>query len=297
MAQGRERPLFDEIQRCVYAMTTTMEELVSLLGSSYTAPAEGAKEDDSSHSEEDQQRFMNLFDEQSDDRSQPSIAFPSLSLDRDTLQEEGTKEESRSKDEVQHHTAGLLAREISLHEPEEFHLVPSVILENFFSAFDTLVDARILVYSKILRSHARSLAECRDESIDANASLNAVEYKLKTLLEIGTNLTAEKVVTNFSIQPSFDRNDVQDGDEITIPITMEARINQLQIPSPHDGVVANIPLDFKADGVIKGERISAGSSSGLFSSSAHINRANFRPATAAQRHSRYVVFVFLPNSF
>ena len=306
MAQSRDRPIFDEVQHRFDTMTTTMEELVSLLGSSYTSSTEGDSKDDSSHQEEDQLRFTNLFDAaQSDETTAPSIAFSSLSLDRDALQEQDdAKESSKSKDEVQHDTASLLARTMSLHETEEFHLVPSVILENFFSAFDTLVDARIAVYSKILSSHALSLAECNDDysNNDANASLRAVEYKLQTLLHIGTNLTADKVVTNFTIQPSYDAsNQGKDTNEITIPITMEAHIEQLHIPSPVDGLVASIPLDFKADGVIKGEffrnwssssgEIRAPASPALISRQKHaILRTVFR---ASSHHVSHILF---PNA-
>jgi hypothetical protein len=256
MAGTADHPSLEQTEPSPTAMKAAITQLLPRLGSSYSKGAEQhsvTEETGPLHSEESR----NCWGVES---SLLAVDFPSLSLARDEFDHDFTVA-SRSKGEVQVHASSLLARQLLVTDPSEFHRVPVVMLENLFAAFDTLVDARILVYSKILRSHARSLARCNDanNSNDASTGLMAVEYKLKTLLEIGTSLSADSFATKFSVSSiaTVDGTKAEvasDGSSIIIvPITIEAHIADLHVHSPVEGLAATIPLTFQAEGSITGK--------------------------------------------
>jgi hypothetical protein len=128
------------------------------------------------------------------------------------------------------------------------------MLENVYSSFDMLVDARVLAYSKILGNHARTLAESHREDSDGDYSgTRVLEYKLKTLLEIGTSIHADSVITTFTAGKDH-RIEEKDGfTEITTPITMNVEIRDLHMPCADSGSSANLRLCFNAAGTLKGE--------------------------------------------
>jgi hypothetical protein len=180
-------------------------------------------------------------------------SFPLLSLDHSHL----AGQKRNSKSEVQVQVSKLLLRPVRIDvgtEKEFLEEIPGLMLENLYASLDVLVDARINVYSKILRSHGLSLAKCNDAPNCRSSGVMAVEYKLKTLLQIGTNLSADSVETKFSVPPNSKATiSNKNRLELTLPILMEAFVRDLSIPSPDDGKKAKLPLAFNALGAITGK--------------------------------------------
>jgi hypothetical protein len=197
--------------------------------------------------------LIDFFSVEKCDFERKHSSFPLLSLDHTHL----AGQKRNSKNEVQVQVSKLLLRPVTIDvetEKEFLEEIPGLMLENLYASLDVLVDARINVYSKILRSHGLSLAKCNDAANCPSSGVMAVEYKLKTLLEIGTNLSADSVETKFSVQPNS-KATISDENrlELTIPILMEAFVRDLNIPSPDDGEKAKMSLSFNAPGTITGK--------------------------------------------
>ena len=167
-----------------------------------------------------------------------TVSVPCLSLDKDNhdhFSTSATAESSqRPRDEAKSQASCLLARHICWNalqdDPALMDQLPKLLLENLYSALDVLVDARISVYSKVLQSHAIAMAQS-NTSRD-NSQRQAIEFKLQSLLEIGTHLSASGISTSFSV-PAGAIPKVQEPDgRVTLPIILEARVHELAIPNP-----------------------------------------------------------------
>jgi hypothetical protein len=180
-------------------------------------------------------------------------SFPLLSLDHTNL----AGHKRKSKNEVQGQVSNLLLRPVTIdleNEKEFLEEIPGLMLENLYASLDVLVDARINVYSKVLRSHGLALAKCNDAANCSSSGVMAVEYKLETLLEIGTNLSSDSVETKFSVQPNSKATTSDENRlELTIPILLEAFVKDLNIPIPDVAEKAKLPLTFNAPGTITGK--------------------------------------------
>jgi hypothetical protein len=233
-------------------MNETFLKLTSLLGHSWQA---GREEDSTPGRQQDQakQSLKEMFDEEHAKSWEHSSSFPSFSLDHaKQLKIEG----SQTKEEVQIQASALLAQPIHVDvsggckEPES---IPNVMMENVYSSFDKLVDARILAYSKILGNHWLTLAESHWKGSvgdDLCSGAQVIEYKLKTLLEIGTNIYADSAASTFTIDGDHQIEERDGWTEITYPISMKVEINDLRLPCSESH---NIKVSFEAPGTIQGE--------------------------------------------
>jgi hypothetical protein len=236
-------------------MTETMVKLAELLGHSCQA---GSTEESPPAKEEvdDRKHLRDVFHETPAEGRQcnDTSRFPSFSLDHVSHLK---RDDAQSKEEVQMLASALLSQSVDIDVIEnstELEFIPRMMLENVYSSFDTLVDARVLAYSKILGNHSRTLAESHREDSDEDYSgTRVLEYKLKTLLEIGTSIYADSVITTFT--PGKDhRIEEKDGfTEITTPITMNVEIRDLHMPCADSGSSANLRLCFNAAGTLQGE--------------------------------------------
>lgn len=94
------------------------------------------------------------------------------------------------------------------------------MLDNLASSFLTLTDARLRAYISILARHGVSLSACPALSEEEQKEgVFAVERKLETLIEIGTGLTIDNMVTFFRLE-------VSDGDsDLVTPLVMETTMD------------------------------------------------------------------------
>jgi hypothetical protein len=185
------------------------------------------------------------------------VTFPSFSLEHAKHLQ---REDAQSKEKIQMQASSLLSSRAAADILDESSLggekTPRVILSNLYSSFDKLVDARILAFSKILGGHGLTLAQSQDDLSaegDFAASNKVLEYKLKTLLEIGTSIYADSVTTTFT--PTNDQKVVDNGDSmiISIPSTLKVEINNLHLPCSASGEAAQFLVIFEAPGMIEGE--------------------------------------------
>jgi hypothetical protein len=239
-------------------MADALHKLVPLLGTSYAVEAEEEPEEQNEPCNNGKSiQVVNLFGNVRTS-TKMSTSFPSFSLDHDDYQYNRSK--CYSKEEVQMQASALLSRPISLESEaiqDVLQRIPRIMLENVYSSFDVLVDARLNVYSKVLRSHGWSLAQCNDGmEDDACSGVKAVEYKLKTLLEIGTSIYADSVETKFSVETDAVAKTTkldEGGIEIQLPICMETFVHALHIPSTTDSShAASLPLCFRTTGSVSG---------------------------------------------
>jgi hypothetical protein len=254
-------------------MESTLTQLVSRLGTCACASATTTPSASTATSGglSDFFSFPNPNPNPSEEHRNP-CSFPLLSLDHAHLMDLGGGQHKRNskstKAQVQSQASKLLLRQVTIDaqtETQFLNEIPGLLLDNLYASLDVLVDARMHVYSKILASHSLSLAnaQCRK-----NADM-AVEYKLKTLLQIGTSLSADAVETKFSVVPwkattNNTTTNTTTGDlELTIPILMETFVRDLNIPSPTTTTTTNadddgetsstkLPLSFSAPGSIIG---------------------------------------------
>jgi hypothetical protein len=238
-------------------MIETIHALASLLGNSCKAGSEGSSSEEPKRS---QKVFKELFADESESgkRTTKSLCtFPSFSLDHTAHIK---RDDSQSRKEVQMQASRLLSEPMSVDVIENalgLESMPHLMLENLYSSFDRLVDARILAYAKILGSHRLSLSEFRSDDADGEEAFSTgaqvPEYKLKTLLEVGTNIYADSVVTTFI--PGDDHQVEEKGGlcEVTTSITMKVEIHDLHMPCNEIGNIAKLPVSFSAGGTIRGE--------------------------------------------
>eukprot|EP00538_Stauroneis_constricta_P011214 CAMPEP_0119546484 /NCGR_PEP_ID=MMETSP1352-20130426/887_1 /TAXON_ID=265584 /ORGANISM="Stauroneis constricta, Strain CCMP1120" /LENGTH=627 /DNA_ID=CAMNT_0007591195 /DNA_START=228 /DNA_END=2111 /DNA_ORIENTATION=+ len=194
-----------------------LERIASTLGASYSCEAcDGHRLDDGSNLADELLRVAHHQQQQPQQQSthmraphQPSAitaSLPCLSLDSEVCAS------SNERSDIKLHAAALLSRPITASATNELQHMPQTLLENIYSSFDVLVDARIRVYTRVLSSHGlllRSEGRSRNDGVKRDNDNNnheqhkclgtkAIEYKLRTLLEIGTTLSADKVSTKFA---------------------------------------------------------------------------------------------------
>lgn len=225
-----------------------------------------------------------------------TLTFPSFSLQH--LCEESSVDRKRhaspSREEVQAKASSLLSRPVvvtidtlqggELSSSSSLSSPQQMILQNILESFDQLVDARIRAYSKILRNHYLSLASVKWNNNDtsgglqysSNGGVQIVEYKLRTLLEFGTNISFGSITTTFTPRTMTEDEEELGGGAsasssassslpVLFTVTIEPiqfssfpskdRAHQetspfLQLPS---SVFPNKKLSFQAPGFIHGE--------------------------------------------
>lgn len=81
--------------------------------------------------------------------------------------------------------------------------LPHQMLENLAGSFLTLADARLRAYISILARHGVSLSSCPALSGDEQKEgVLAVQRKLETLIQVGTGVTIDNMVTFFRVDES-----------------------------------------------------------------------------------------------
>jgi hypothetical protein len=186
-----------------------------------------------------------------------AVTFPSFSLEHAKHLQ---RDDAQSKEKIKMQASSLLASRMAADVFDESSLggekAPHVILSNLYSSFDKLVDARVLAFSKILGGHGLTLVKSQDDLSSAGdfaASSKVLEYKLKTLLEIGTSIYADSVSTTFASTDDPKVVDNVDTMIISIPSALKVEINHLHLPCSASGEAAEFPVSFEAPGVIEGE--------------------------------------------
>ena len=131
--------------------------------------------------------------------------------------------------------------------------VPSMMLKNLAGSFALLVDARLRAYATILARHGVALAESSEVPEDHKEEATcAVERKLASLLDVGSRMTINNMVTNFHSRPTLGMSScVGDAVEaIMIPLVMSALLD-ITIPKVNSGH-ERVTVSLQASGVISG---------------------------------------------
>ena len=159
-----------------------------------------------------------------------SLSYPSFSLTHQHHNHhQPVDASSPSREEVQLKASACMAQQVRLQKGESksndaFQDVPCRMLENILDSFDHLVDARLHQYSKVLRNHGQSLS---------TAGQQIVEYKLRTLLEIGTSISFGKISTKFTATNEEAKTTEDSTTTVTeLPITLTVEIDSLQFHPP-----------------------------------------------------------------
>lgn len=128
--------------------------------------------------------------------------------------------------------------------------VPMTMLKNLAASFSSLVDARLRAYTTILARHGVALAVSPDGEHKQEA-ICAVERKLDSLMDIGSRITIDNIVTNFQPQSKLAMTRTVDGvEEIMMPLIMSAVIG-LSVPRESDGQ-ERVTIPIQASGAIVG---------------------------------------------
>jgi hypothetical protein len=117
------------------------------------------------------------------------------------------------------------------------------MLENILDSLDHLVDARLHQYSKVLRNHGKSLSTTGQQ---------IVEYNLRRLLEIGTNISFGSISTDFTAT----RDESATADAAGLPIVLTVEIDSLQLlhSSTEHRHRLKQTISFRAPGKIQGKK-------------------------------------------
>lgn len=131
--------------------------------------------------------------------------------------------------------------------------VPTTILKNLAGSFALLVDARLRAYITILARHGKALSESPQvPEENREEATRAVERKLAGLLDIGSRMTIDNMVTNFHPRPKLGiTSDVGDGiGALMIPLVMSAVLD-ITIPKVDSGH-ERVTVSLQAAGAISG---------------------------------------------
>jgi hypothetical protein len=187
-----------------------------------------------------------------------SISYPSLSLTHPPVAKAGTSTESSGAsplhEDIRVKASTCMSQPVNfVKEPTEysFKQVSRHMLENFLDSFDQLVDARIRQYSKVLSNHGLSL-------LSASGRADIVEYKLRTLLEIGTNITLGSISIKFENTTSLNVAHRTTEKCAVIPVMLTVEIDSLQFHPRYRSCQNNYKrhrnkLTFHAPGSIHGK--------------------------------------------
>jgi hypothetical protein len=188
-----------------------------------------------------------------------SISYPSLSLTHPPGEAGSTTESSFAsslREDIRVKASGCMSQPVKVQQPSEgsFKTVARIMLENFLDSFDQLVDARIRQYSKVLSNHGLSL-------LSASGRADIVEYKLRTLLEIGTNISFGSISIKFENTTSINVTTTTTSEKrAVIPVMLKVEIDSLQFHPPNPSCHNNLKrhrnkLTFHAPGIIQGKPI------------------------------------------
>lgn len=144
--------------------------------------------------------------------------------------------------------------DVACHNVSKPCQVPTAMLNNLAASFRLLVDARLRAYTSILARHGVSLAispevEHRQEAVEA------VERKLENLLDIGSRISINNMVTSFQPQSKLGiSRTCEDGtEEIMMPVLMSAVLD-ITIPD-EDDFHERIAVSLQATGAIAGTSV------------------------------------------
>eukprot|EP00541_Cyclophora_tenuis_P008771 CAMPEP_0116567832 /NCGR_PEP_ID=MMETSP0397-20121206/15245_1 /TAXON_ID=216820 /ORGANISM="Cyclophora tenuis, Strain ECT3854" /LENGTH=423 /DNA_ID=CAMNT_0004094905 /DNA_START=18 /DNA_END=1289 /DNA_ORIENTATION=+ len=129
---------------------------------------------------------------------------------------------------------------------------PQLVLENLASSFLVLVDARLRAYITILARHGVSFSECPGLSLEEQEEgVLAIERKLATLIEIGTSVVIQNMVTSFTALLHQEPKAVVDGKRTSLPIGMETTMDVF-VPSSLSNKQTNVTFSSRATGTLSG---------------------------------------------
>lgn len=159
-----------------------------------------------------------------------SLSFPSLSLTHHPERQNGEEVPSPTREEIKIKASACMSQLITENDPSLRSLERDIsrrLLENILDSFDQLVDARISQYSKVLSNHGLSLS---------TKGAQIVEYKLRTLLEIGTNISFGSISTKFesSEMTATTTRTTTNGDKCTteLLVMLTVEIDSLRFHRP-----------------------------------------------------------------
>mmetsp|Transcript_5141 Transcript_5141/g.7821 ORF Transcript_5141/g.7821 Transcript_5141/m.7821 type:complete len:410 (+) Transcript_5141:136-1365(+) len=127
--------------------------------------------------------------------------------------------------------------------------IPRRLLDNLSASFSLLLDARLRAYASILLRHEVSLAECPSlTEEEQQEKIQAVEHKLATLTETGSQTVVDTIVTYFHEAPTDDPSSASCSN---FPITLEA-VMDVSIPCVAGEGKECLTVTLSAPGTIKG---------------------------------------------
>eukprot|EP00529_Nitzschia_sp_RCC80_P010311 CAMPEP_0113446828 /NCGR_PEP_ID=MMETSP0014_2-20120614/3920_1 /TAXON_ID=2857 /ORGANISM="Nitzschia sp." /LENGTH=759 /DNA_ID=CAMNT_0000337957 /DNA_START=187 /DNA_END=2466 /DNA_ORIENTATION=- /assembly_acc=CAM_ASM_000159 len=164
---------------------------------------------------------LSLFNNQEDCDNGASTSNTALSRDEIQLQtaecmsrpirfDMKNKKKKKMDDEVKEcSVAAKLKQQRSESETEALAIQSAAtqMLEGCIETMDQLVDARLSAYSKILRQHYNSKKygnandHDEDDTNNHNNDNNVVDFKLRTLLGLGTNISFDSILLNVRTDP------------------------------------------------------------------------------------------------
>lgn len=128
--------------------------------------------------------------------------------------------------------------------------VPTAMINNLAASFALLVDARLRAYTTILARHGVALASAPQVEHEAIA---AVERKLESLVDIGSRISIDNMVTTFQPQSKLAMSRCVDNGgvvEIVMPLIMTAVLDTT-IPKECEGQ-ERVTVTLQAAGAIVG---------------------------------------------
>jgi hypothetical protein len=224
------------------------------------------------------------WEEQGDDEDDECdfSSFPSLSLEETPGNYHAGVFRDRS--DVESHVESLLARPILLGKPQaednktasdgkgnpeddsldEFFAnsvqeVPKLMLGNFCTSFNTLMNSRLRAYANFLARHALSHARCSKTDTEIEGVVS-IERKLETMMGIGHQVSAASISSDFSIElGQYSESPEEDTDEVvqaSMPLKMNISIN---IVLPHVEMEGSegdetVKVTFETSGKIFGKK-------------------------------------------
>lgn len=120
--------------------------------------------------------------------------------------------------------------------------LPPTMLNNLGESFLTLVDARLRVYITILARHGINLSECPATSGES------LEQKLSTLIDVGTGVRIENLVTLFNVKEKTEDCE-ENRKHVKMPFLMEVTMD-VSIPCLGDNVEL-ITIEASTEGLME----------------------------------------------
>ena len=136
-------------------------------------------------------------------------------------------------------------------ETMEMSEVPGTMLSNLAGSFALLVDARLRAYTTILARHGLALAVSPDGE-HKHEAICAVERKLENLIDIGSRISIDNMVTSFQPQSKLGMSrSVDDSvEEVMMPLIMSVVLD-ITIPKENHGH-ERVTVSIQATGAIVG---------------------------------------------